>query len=171
MKISKILSKAANSNFMVSHIEKCKDPKFLTRTLLLTSVAKDVFAYGLRVHNTLNNDKIPEDKKRFSADMDMASGITTAIVQIGTGFLISNEKLQNSVADKLFKTLKNNPKQFAAAKASFSAISTMVIATLLAKRILTPFIATKVVYRQEHKNDPVNSAPAANSETRLNTKA
>ncbi len=52
MKISKILSKAANSNFMVSHIEKCKDPKFLTRTLLLTSVAKDVFAYGLRVHNT-----------------------------------------------------------------------------------------------------------------------
>ena len=59
------------------------------------------------MHNTLNNDKIPEDKKRFSADMDTASGITTAIVQIGTGFLISNEKLQNSVADKLFKTLKN----------------------------------------------------------------
>ncbi len=69
MKITNVmtntLSKAANSNFMVNHIKKCDNAKFLTRTLLLTSVAKDVFAYGLRVHNTLTNDSIPEDKKQF----------------------------------------------------------------------------------------------------------
>ncbi len=151
--ISNTLSKAANSNFMVNHIKKCDNPKFLSRTLLLTSVAKDVFAYGLRVHNTLNNDSIPEDKKRFSADMDMASGITTAVVQIGTGFLISNEKLQNSISNKLFKSLKDNARAFNAAKTSFNAISTMVVATLLAKRILTPLIATKLVHKKEHKND------------------
>ncbi len=153
MKITNALSKAANSNFMVNHIKKCDDPKFLARTLLLTSVAKDVFAYGLRVHNTLNNDSIPEDKKKFSADMDTASGIITAIVQIGTGFLVSNEKLQNGIANKLFKSLKNDKRAFSAAKTSFSAISTMVIATLLAKRIATPLIASKVVYKSEHKND------------------
>ena len=157
MKIPNIISKAANSNFMVKHIEKCNDPKFLTRTLLLTSVTKDVFAYGLRVHNTLNNDSIPEDKKQFSADMDMASGITTAIVQICAGFLVSNEKLQNGISNKLFKSLKNDPRKFGAAKTSFSAISTMVVATLLAKRILTPLITTKIVYRKEHKNDADNS--------------
>lgn len=155
--IQKVLSNFANSNFMVNHIQKCNDPKFLTRTLLLTSVAKDVFAYGLRVHNTLTNDKIPEDKKKFSAHMDTASGITTALVQIGAGFLVSNEKLQNNIANKLFKPIAENKKMFNTAKTSFSAISTMVIATLFAKRILTPFIASKIVYKAEHKNDNKNT--------------
>lgn len=153
MKIQKILSGIANSKFMVNHIKKCEDPGFLTRTLLLTSVSKDVFAYGLRVHNTLTNDKIPEDKKKFSAHMDMASGITTAIVQIGTGFLVSNKKIQNGITNKLFAPIKNNARAFKAAKASFSAISTMVIATLFAKRIITPFVASKIVYKIDHKND------------------
>ncbi len=85
--------------------------------------------------------------------MDMVTGITTAVVQIGAGFLVSNEKLQNGISNKLFKSLKNDPRAFGAAKASFSAISTMVFATLLAKRILTPLIASKIVYKKEHKND------------------
>lgn len=167
--IKNALSKAVNSNFVVNHIKKCENPQFLARTLLLTSVAKDVFAYGLRVHNTLNNDKIPEDKKKFSADMDMASGIITAVVQIGTGFLISNEKLQNKVSSKLFQSLQNDPRAFKAAKASFSAISTMVFATLLAKRILTPLIASKLVYKMEHKHD--NEALQKADTKGLNTKA
>lgn len=153
MKVQNILADIANSKFMVNHIKKCDDPKFLTRTLLLTSVSKDVFAYGLRVHNTLKNDKIPEDKKKYSAHMDLASGITTAVVQIGTGFLMSNEKFQNGIAQKLFKPLKDNKRAFNAAKTSFSAISTMVVATLLAKRILTPLIASRLVYRAEHAHD------------------
>lgn len=153
MKISSILSSVANSKFMTNHIQKCDNPKFLTRTLLLTSVAKDVFAYGLRVKNTLQNDRIPEDKKKFSAHMDMASGITTAAVQIGAGFLVSNEKLQTGIANILFKPLLNDKTAFNAAKTSFSAISTMIIATLFAKRILTPLIASKMVYKLEHKND------------------
>ena len=152
MKIPNIISKAANSNFMVKHIEKCNDPKFLTRTLLLTSVTKDVFAYGLRVHNTLNNDSIPEDKKQFSADMDMASGITTAIVQIGAGFLVSNEKLQNGISNKLFKSLKNDPRKFGAAKHHLAQFLQWLLQPFC-KRILTPLIASKIVYKAEHKND------------------
>ncbi len=157
MKIPNILANIANSKFMTNHIQKCDDAKFLTRTLLLTSVAKDVFAYGLRVKNTLENDKIPEDKKKFSAHMDMASGITTAAVQIAAGFLISGEKLQNAITGKLFKPLINDKRALNAAKSSFSAISTMVVATLFAKRILTPLIASKMVYRAEHKNDSSQS--------------
>lgn len=153
MKIAGILSNIANSKLMTNHIQKCDNPKFLTRTLLLTSVAKDVFAYGLRVKNTLENDNIPEDKKKFSAHMDMATGITTALVQISTGFLMSSEKLQNGIAKKLFKPVLDDKKIFNAAKSSFSAISTMIVATLFAKRILTPLIASKIVYKAEHKND------------------
>lgn len=164
MKIANVLSNIANSKFMINHIQKCDNAKFLTRTLLLTSVSKDVFAYGLRVKNTLENDKIPEDKKRFSAHMDMASGITTALVQISTGFLMSNEKLQEGIAKCLFKPILNDKRTFGAAKSSFSAISTMVVATLFAKRILTPLIASRVVYKAEHKSE--NNKEAANIGTK-----
>jgi len=156
MRTGKILSNIANSKFMKEHIEKCNNPKFLTRTLLLTSVSKDVFAYALRVKNTLQNDKIPEDKKKFSAHMDTASGIITALVQIGTGFLVSSEKFQNGISNRLFKSIANDKRAFKAAAASFNAISTMVIATLFAKRILTPLIASKLVYKIDHKHDKEN---------------
>ncbi len=160
MKTPNLLSKVANSKFMTTHIEKCNNPKFIARTLLLTSVSKDVFAYGLRVKNTLENDKIPDEKKKFSAHMDLASGIITAIVQTGTGFLMSNEKFQNSISNKLFSSIKDNKRAFNAAKTSFSAISTMVVATLFAKRILTPIIANKVVYKIDHKNNDQSRLPA-----------
>lgn len=153
MKTSNLLSNIANSKFMTNHIEKCKNPKFIARTLLLTSVSKDVFAYGLRVKNTLENDRIPEDKKKFSAHMDLASGIITAIVQTGVGFLMSNENFQDSISNKLFNSIKDNKRAFKAAKTSFSAISTLVAATLFAKRMLTPIIANKIVYKLDHKND------------------
>ena len=170
MKISNVLANIANSKFMVNHIQKCDDAKFLTRTLLLTSVAKDVFAYGLRVKNTLENDKIPEDKKKFSAHMDMATGITTAAVQIGAGFLVSNDKLQTNIANKLFKPILNDKRAFHSAKTSFSAISTMIIATLFAKRILTPLIASKMVYKLEHKNDNKNGNNAIGNKNNIETK-
>ena len=150
MKISNVLANIANSKFMVNHIQKCDDAKFLTRTLLLTSVAKDVFAYGLRVKNTLENDKIPEDKKKFSAHMDMATGITTAAVQIGAGFLVSNDKLQTNIANKLFKPILNDKRAFNSAK--------------------TPLIASKMVYKLEHKNDNKNGNNAIGNKNNIETK-
>lgn len=153
MKIQETVSNIANSNLVKNHITKSiNDPKFLARTLLLTSVSKDVFAYGLRVHNTLKNDKIPEDKKAFSAKMDAASGIATAVTQIGTGLIVSSEKFQNFCTDKLFKSLKDKPKELKNAKSAFNAISTLVLASVCAKRIITPLIASKAASHHKKTN-------------------
>ncbi len=154
MGIQKICANIANSNFVKKHIQKSgQNPAFLARALLVTSVSKDVFAYGLRVHNTLNNDKIPEDKKSFTAKMDAASGVATAITQIGVGMAVSSKKFQNFFADKLFTSLKNSPKELKHAKAAFNAVSTLVLASVFAKRILTPLIASKVAshHKQQEK--------------------
>lgn len=157
MKIQKLASSFANSNIVKKHISKSSDnAKFLTRTLLLTSVSKDVFAYGLRVKNTLDNKEIPQEKKDFSVKMDAASGIATAVTQIGTGLLVSSDKFQNFFADKLFKSLKDNPAKFASAKTSFSAVSTLVLASVVAKRILTPLIATKIASQDEQDKRSIN---------------
>lgn len=155
MSLQKIVSNIANSKLIKRHITKSvNDPKFLSRTLLVTSVSKDVFAYALRVENTLHNDEIPEDKKAFTAKMDAASGLATAVTQIGTGLLISGGKFQNFVSDKLFKSLENDPKALKSAKASFSALSTLILASVFAKRIVTPLIAAKCA--SYHKKDSKN---------------
>lgn len=87
MSLQKIASNIANSKLIKRHITKSvNDPKFLSRTLLVTSVSKDVFAYALRVENTLHNDEIPEDKKAFTAKMDAASGLATAVTRLARGF-------------------------------------------------------------------------------------
>ena len=156
MKIGNIAKTIFNSEFVKKHISKSSsDPKFLARTLLLTSVSKDVFAYGLRVHNTLNNDKIPQDKKEYTAKMDAASAVATAVTQIGTGILVSSDKFQNFCTNKLFSSLKNSPKELKHAKTAFNALSTLVLASVFAKRILTPIIAVEMVscenkHKQKH---------------------
>ena len=111
MNIGNIPKRIFNSEFVKNHIKKSSsDSKFLARTLLLTSVSKDVFAYGLRVHNTLNNEKIPQDKKEYSAKVDAATAVATAVTQIGTGVLVSSDKFQNFCTNKLFSSLKDSPK-------------------------------------------------------------
>lgn len=150
--LEKRLNSFANSNIVKTHINKCiENPQFLTNTLLLTSISKDVFGYALRVHNTLKNDEIPKDKKSFVAKMDAVTGVTTAIVQLSTGILLANKKIQKSICNHLFSELKNNPKQFKQASSGFRAVSTLVGATLLAKRIVVPLISSPIAGYLENK--------------------
>lgn len=155
--IQKSLNNFANSNIAKKHINKCIDNQdFLTKTLLVTSISKDVFAYALRVRNTLKNDEIPDDKKSFVAKMDAATGITTAVVQFGTGLLIANQKIQKSVCKKLFSQVTDE-KKFKQASQGFRAVSTLIGATLIAKRILVPLIASPIAGYFEKKKNQVGN--------------
>ena len=78
----------------------------------------------------------------------------TAVTQIGAGFIVSSEKFQSFFTDKLFKSLKDSPKELKNAKAAFNAVSTLVLASIGAKRILTPLLATKIAsYNKEQKGE------------------
>ena len=149
----KKLSTFANSHIVKKHIDKCiKSPQFLTNTLLATSISKDVFAYTLRVNNTLKNKEIPEDKKSFVATMDAVTRVITALVQVSAGLLLSNKKLQEGICNRLFSELKDNPKKFKQASSGFRAVSTLVGATLLAKRIIVPLISSPIAGYFENKH-------------------
>lgn len=146
MQVQKIASDIANSKFVKNHIQKSiNDPKFLARVLMLTGVSKDVFAYALRVNNVLNNPEVPEDKKNYTAKMDAVSGFATAVTKITTGIIVSSDKFQNFCTKKLFESLKNKPNELAHAKVAFSALSTLLLSSVLAKRILTPLVAAVFV--------------------------
>lgn len=149
--IPQFLNKISNSNFVKNHVTKSiKDPSFLTKTLLLTSVSKDVFAYALRVNNTAKNKEIPEDKKHFVITMDAVTGVTTAVVQIGTGFLIANKKLQNAICSRLFSNFEKNSRAYKNASRGFAALSTLIGATLFAKRVIVPAVSSKIAEKIEH---------------------
>lgn len=151
--VERKLNNFANSHFIKKHINKCiESDKFLTYTLLTTSISKDVFAYALRVHNTMKNDEIPKDKKSFVAKMDAVTGIATAIVQMSTGILLANKKLQEGICKHLFSELKDDPKKFKQASSGFKTISTLVGATLIAKRIFVPMIASPIASFLENKH-------------------
>lgn len=155
--IQKTINGFANSNFVKKHINKCiENPDFLTKTLLVTSISKDVFAYALRVQNTLKNDEIPDDKKSFVAKMDAATGITTAVVQFGTGLLIANQKIQKAICKTLFSQITDERK-FKQASEGFRSVSTLIGATLIAKRVIVPLIASPIAgYYEKKKNQTGN---------------
>ena len=155
--IPQFLNKVSNSNFVRKHVTRSiKDPSFLTKTLLLTSVSKDVFAYALRVNNVAKNKDIPEDKKHFVMTMDAVTGVTTAVVQIGTGFLIANKKLQNAMCSKLFSNLEKNSRAYKNASRGFAALSTLIGATLFAKRVIVPAVSSKIAEKIEHNYQEKN---------------
>ena len=140
---TKAISSIANSGFMRKNISKSiTNSQFASRLLLVTSVAKDVFSYTLRIKNAKNNEEIPEDKKPFVVQMDRATRLVTALVQLSVGFLVSSNKFQNFFSSKLFKNALNNPELTENLKKSFASLSTLVVSTLLAKRLVVPLLAT-----------------------------
>ncbi len=135
------LNKLAQSEMLNKHINKViKDDMFGAKTLVALNVTKDVFAYAIRFKTTMQNEKIPEEKRPFVASMDLMSGVVTAIMQIGVGFSLAHHKIQDIIWDKFFKNC--NFKDIVAAKKGFSQIMALIGSTILAERILVPLIAT-----------------------------
>ena len=125
----------------------------------------------------MNNKKIPEDKRKFVAALDLANGGLMVGMQLLTFFTISNRKVQDKIFNKLFgknftraadkamkaalqksDKLKNiTGQEFHYAreadkkglKNAFSYLTSLAASTLLAKRVIVPFIATPLADKTE----------------------
>ena len=73
----KFLDKAAQLKPIQKGLDLAKkDPaKFATNMLLFSIVSKDAVGCYLYTTQSLNNKKIPEDKRKFVASMDLMNGI------------------------------------------------------------------------------------------------
>ncbi len=146
------------------------DAKFMSAIGVTSIVLKDGLGCYLYVKQSLNNDKIPEDKRKFVAALDLANGGLMIVMQLLMFFTISNRKVQDKIFNKLFgknftrsaqkalqaklkkldKLNEMTGKEFHKAreadkkglKNAFSYLTSLAAATLIAKRIIVPFIAT-----------------------------
>ena len=142
--------------------------KFIAGVSISSVVLKDTLGCYFYVTQSLKNEKIPEDKRGFVAALDLTNGILMVAAQIATFFTISNSKVQNFIFDKtlgkyfsnaarrnskevlaqqgkklpkkeFFKAFKNAENT---SRAAFKILLPLFGATIFAKRVLVPFIAT-----------------------------
>lgn len=135
--------------------------------LLASVISKDAVNCGYYVYQSLNNEKIPEDKRKFVAGMDLANGIMNIAAQLllfkpfenfaGSVFdkflskkdfnVINRADIHSNVAESGVKAQKLtidsllNNKQGAARKGLVALLSLVGLQVVL-KRIVTPLFAT-----------------------------
>lgn len=139
--------------------------------LALTSIAlKDGLGCYMYVKQSLNNKQIPEDKRKFVAALDLTNGGLMILSQVLMYFTISSAKVQKKIFNSMFgkKFDETSKKVYEAAIKNkdkfknltgkefnmtfdkflkdvhgfFGIFTSLVAATILAKRVIVPFIAT-----------------------------
>ena len=85
--------------------------KFASSMALTSALTKDALGCYYYVTQSLNNERIPEDKRNFVASIDLMNGIFNIIFQFSVGMWIekrSSSWFDNTIGEKL--ALKNTQK-------------------------------------------------------------
>ncbi len=143
---------------------------FINGLGIASIVIKDGLGCYFYVNQSLNNKKIPEDKRRFVAALDLANGGLMIAMQILLFKTISNKVIQTKLFNKMFgkhfdraakkgylaivkgrdrfKNLSEDKfnKSMEGVKDTtldaFANIASLIAATTIGKRVIVPFIAT-----------------------------
>lgn len=140
---------------------------------------KDGLGCAIYVHNTLKNDKIPDEKRKFLASLDLVKGLFNIVMEVGVflGFSRVQSKLFNKLFGKYFgrncakgmrKVLSksekfkdlSSPEYYgafekykSAVSGAFNQITSLIAASIIAKRVIVPFIATPVAGKLQERNE------------------
>ena len=134
---------------------------------LISTTTKDAVNCYYYVTQSLNNKKIPEEKRKFVAGIDLSNGILNVVIQFALGSLINNyssklfdnwfgKKLFSKDAaknlhlrmqaaglnyqeDQVIKGMEANKKW---AKAGFKVMAVLLVTQVIAKRVIVPFLST-----------------------------
>jgi len=143
------------------------------KVLVIANAAKDLVNCGFYVNQSLNNKKIPEEKRKFVAALDLTNGVFMVTSQLLLGFTILNKTIQDKITEKLFGGLREKAANFARqmgnienaekfgskvfgnCKKGFTLASGLIVSTIIAKRLLVPFIATPTAgwFKNKYMND------------------
>lgn len=143
---------------------------FINGLGIASIVIKDGLGCYFYVNQSMNNKKIPEDKRKFVAALDLANGGLMIAMQILLFKTISNKLVQTKLFDKMFgkhfnraakkgylsiiksrdrfKTLSEGQFNKSMDKVkdttfdAFANIASLLAATTIGKRVIVPFIAT-----------------------------
>ena len=179
-----LVSAISNSKIMTSIANAYrKDPAKAISYAAITSIAvKDGVGCAMYVTQSLNNKKIPDERRKFVAALDLTNGILMILTQIGMFFAMKkvNEALFSKVFNSSFsneakksivtkfrmlqKKAGVNPsrkndllekinKIEKGAAESLKFVTELAAATILGKRVIVPFIATPLAAKVKKQMD------------------
>lgn len=155
------------------------EEKALAMTAVTSIIIKDGVGCAMYVKQSLNNDKIPEKKRKFVAALDLTNGLLMIGAQIALFFAM--RKFSEPIFDKIFnKSFNDKTKRFISSRLRmlqtkegqessrkleidkvfnkevrkdgldlFKFIADIAAATIIGKRIIVPFIATPLASKVE----------------------
>ncbi len=169
-------------------------------TTIASVAAKDAVGCGMYVYQSLNNEKIPEKRRKFVSALDLTNGILMITSQIAMFFAM--RKINTKLFNHIFKSFENgswkifgkqirvNGKKAGQAASElptyadihnehlgmkeiafsvFKSFTELAAATIVAKRILVPFIATPLARKVEKLMDKYNQKHGIETETQDNS--
>ncbi len=181
IRASQIANKMLNTKAM-SYLTKPNASSAAATIALVSNVSKDAVNCYYYVVQSLNNEKIPEEKRKFVASLDLSNGILNIITQFAIGIPIAKQVskffdkkiapkyFSEAAAQEMFKKIKPNvnfenflgkfSRNKSFAKTGLAVIATLVGTQIIAKRILVPFLATpmasffKKKFEENQKQNP-----------------
>lgn len=167
---SKWIGKATKSRPLRKLGEKFQEnpEKALALTTVASIVIKDGVGCYKYVTQSLNNDKIPDDRRGFVAALDLTNGVLMILAQIAMFAAmrkysepIFNKLFKNSFSEKMLSNIGTKIRMLAGENAPrklniekeynkvrkdaldlFKFVADIAAATIIGKRVIVPFIAT-----------------------------
>lgn len=137
------INKVANSKIMKKAFSE-RAGEMAATIALASTTTKDAVNCYYYTNQSLHNKKIPEEKRKFVAAIDLSNGILNVVSQLTIGAYIKNQLPQTF--DKWFKNTSLTGGTLKAAKNGFVVLGTLVFAQIILKRVLTPFLATPIAH-------------------------
>ena len=181
-------AKIANSilnNSKVQYLTKPTAVGAASTIALISNTSKDAVNCYYYVTQSMKNEKIPEEKRKFVAALDLSNGILNIITQLALGIPVAkamNKVFDKKIAPKYFseavsenvrKNLKINmdPEKFYGAfsrnkgfaKSGLGVITTLVVTQIISKRIIVPLIATPMASYFKKKMNKTGTETAQNT--------
>lgn len=150
--LAPILKACAKSGSIRNLVTKIvADPKKAAMLLVFTQVAKDAFACIFYTTQSLRNKEIPKDKRKFVAALDLSNGILMTASQYTIGRLFTSDLVKNAVDKKIINKLVSSKAMQTKWHHAAGILLPLVGATILAKRVIVPLIATPVASKVKNK--------------------
>ena len=155
------INKVANSSIMKKAFSE-RAGEMAATIALASTTTKDAVNCYYYTNQSLHNKKIPEEKRKFVAAIDLSNGILNVVSQLTIGAYIKNQLPQTF--DKIFKNTSLTGGTLKAAKNGFVVLGTLVFAQIILKRVLTPFLATPIAHYIKEFGEKRLKLKAFNSE-------
>lgn len=165
--------KFAETKAVNKAVDKLQILKVYTWFGIVGTTIKDFFGMIVYYFQSLNNQKIPEEKRKYVASYEVASGTINCVMPLALGLTIQNKTVVDEITYRLFKNRYVDPQKLAKATGAelqkllidqklyrtcrngLQTFMAIVLATIVSKRMIAPFIAGPVAswYKKKYLND------------------